>query len=159
MAMTNPTPRRPEPLDRAYIRLSQRAPWLARLCLGSMGFVARQAPTLYGRLVARDLRPIDGAVIRDEGFASFGKMSAEALRHPEGHIEDYLAAMRPWGFAPEDLDVPVFVWAGADDKFLDPRWPPELARRIPGATLNTRPGGHLMAHLHWREIFDTLRRS
>ena len=36
--------------------------------------------------------------------------------------------------------------------------PPALARRIPGATLNIRTGGHFMAHLHYREILDTLRR-
>jgi hypothetical protein len=28
--------------------------------------------------------------------------------------------MQPWGFTPEDLAVPVDVWGGADDKFLDP---------------------------------------
>lgn len=145
------------PVDRGYIRMSQRVPWLARQCLRSMGVVARYAPAVYGRLAARELPPADGDVIREEGFATFGQMTAEAMRQPEGHVEDYLAAMQPWGFAPEDLDVPVDVWAGADDRFLDPSWPPELARRIPGATLNTRPGGHFMAHLHWREIFESLR--
>ncbi len=90
-------------------------------------------------------------------FASFGRMSAEALRHPEGHVEDYLAAMLPWGFAPEDLGVPVDVWGGAQDEFLDPHWPAELARRIPGASLHMRSGGHFMVHLHWQEIFEALR--
>lgn len=122
-----------------------------------MGFVARLAPTLYGRLAARDLPAADAAVIRAEGFASFGRMSAEALRHPEGHVEDYLAAMLPWGFAPEDLGVPVDVWGGAQDEFLDPHWPAELARRIPGASLHMRSGGHFMVHLHWQEIFEALR--
>jgi pimeloyl-ACP methyl ester carboxylesterase len=144
-------------VDRTYIRLSQRAPWLARVCLRSMGFVAQVAPGVYGRLAARDLPAADAAVIRDEGFASFGRMSAEALRRADGHIEDYLAAMLPWGFAPEDVAVPVDVWGGADDEFLDPSWPKELARRIPGASLHIRSGGHLMAHLHWQEIFDALR--
>jgi pimeloyl-ACP methyl ester carboxylesterase len=141
------------PIDRAYIRMSQRAPWLARACLRSMGVVAHFTPGLYGRLAARDLPAADGAVIRDEGFASFGKMSAEALRRADGHVEDYLAAMLPWGFELADLAVPVDVWGGADDAFLHPEWPPELARRIPGATLRIRSGGHLMAHLHWQEIF------
>ena len=123
-----------------------------------MGFTARHTPSLFTRLAARDLPPADSAVIRAEESPSFAQISAEALRHTAGHVEDYLAAMRPWGFAPEDLAVPVDVWGGADDKFLDPSWPAELARRIPGATLNTRPGGHFMAHLHWQEIFDALRR-
>ncbi len=97
-------------IDHVFIRLSRRAPWLARTCLGSMGLVAHLAPHLYGRLAARDLPPADAAVIRAEGFPSFGRMSAEALRHTDGHVEDYLAAMLPWGFAPEEVGVPVDVW-------------------------------------------------
>jgi len=37
--------------------------------------------------------------------------------------------------------------------------PHELARRIPQATLHVRSGGHFMAHLHYREIFDALRQA
>ncbi|WP_425540455.1 hypothetical protein [Rhodococcus opacus] len=37
-------------------------------------------------------------------------------------------------------------------------WPPALARRIPGATLNIRTGGLFMARLHYPEILGTLRR-
>jgi pimeloyl-ACP methyl ester carboxylesterase len=73
-------------------------------------------------------------------------------------VEDYRAWMRPWGFAPEDLTVPVDVWGGSDDELVPTHWPPALARRIPGATLNIRTGGHFMAHLHYREILGTLRR-
>jgi pimeloyl-ACP methyl ester carboxylesterase len=145
------------PVDRAYIQLSQHVPWLARRCLGVMGFAARYTPSLFTRIAAGDLPPADSAVIRAEESPSFAQISDEALRQTAGHVEDYLAAMRPWGFAPEDLTVPVDVWGGADDKFLDPSWPAELARRILGATLNTRPGGHFMAHLHWQEIFGALR--
>ena len=146
------------PVDRNFIRMSQRVPWLARQCLGFMGLAARYTPSLFARLAADDLPAADSAVVRAEKSPSFARISAEALRHPEGHVEDYLAAMLPWGFAPEDLIVPVDVWGGADDHFLDPSWPAELARRIPGATLTTRPGGHFMAHLHWQEIFDSVRR-
>jgi hypothetical protein len=67
--------------------------------------------------------------------------------------------VRPWGFAPEDLRTGVDVWVGSEDKLLDPRWPHELARRIPLGTLHVRSGGHFMAHLHYGEIFDALRRG
>jgi pimeloyl-ACP methyl ester carboxylesterase len=46
-----------------------------------------------------------------------------------------------------------------DDLLLDPKWPAELARRIPNATLHLRPGGHFLAHLYYRDIFDGLRRE
>jgi pimeloyl-ACP methyl ester carboxylesterase len=145
-------------MDRVYTRMSQRTPWVAGPCFRAMRLVAQYAPTLYGRLAARELGPADGAVIRDEGFAAFAVMSREALRQPGGVVEEYRAWMRPWGFKPEDLDLPVDVWAGTKDELLNRDWPHELASRIPGATLHLRAGGHFMAHLHYREIFDVLRR-
>ncbi|HEV7420706.1 MAG TPA: alpha/beta hydrolase [Mycobacterium sp.] len=146
-------------MDRAYTRLSQRVPWIARQCFGTMWLAAWSAPTLYGRLAARDLGAADGAVLRDEGFDTFALMSREALRRPAGVVEEYRAWMRPWGFAPADLRIPVDVWAGTDDELVDPSWPAELARQIPDATLYLRSGGHFMAHLHYREIFETLVHS
>jgi pimeloyl-ACP methyl ester carboxylesterase len=145
-------------MDRVLTRSSQRAPQLARPFFAGMRFAARRAPALYGRLAARSLGPADGAVIRDEGFATFALMSREALRQLSGVLEEYRAWARPWGFDPEDLDVPVDVWTGTADELVNPSWPHRLAERIPGATLNIRSGGHFMAHLHYLDIFDALRR-
>ncbi|MDV3135496.1 alpha/beta fold hydrolase [Mycobacterium sp. 29Ha] len=145
-------------MDRYLTRMAERAPWLARQWFRIMGLAPRLAPVLYGRLAARDLGKADGAVIRGEGFRTFARMSREAIRQPAGAVEEYRAWMRPWGFAPEDLDVPVDIWAGTDDQLINPSWPQRLASRIPNATLNIRDGGHFVAHLHYREIFDSLRR-
>jgi pimeloyl-ACP methyl ester carboxylesterase len=144
--------------DLAYSRLSQRAPWLARLCFRAMRFAAVCVPDLYGRLAARGLGAADGAVLRAQGYANFARMSREALRQPQGVVEEYRVINQPWGFAPEDRQLPVDVWAGTDDQLLDPQWPPELTRRIPKATLHLRRGGHFLVHLYYREIFDALRR-
>lgn len=144
-------------MDRFLTRMSQRTPWLAQQWFRMMRFAARIAPTPYGRLAARELGPADGAVIRDDGFDTIARMSREAARQLPGAVEEYRAWMRPWGFAPEDLAVPVDVWAGTSDELVDPGWPHRLAHRIPGATLNIRDGGHFMAHLHYREIFESLR--
>ncbi|ORV51493.1 hydrolase [Mycobacterium florentinum] len=144
-------------IDRTYIRLSCRAPWAARLCFRTTGLGAACAPRLYGRLAARELGPADAAVLRADGFSSFARMSREALRQPQGVVEEYRAMVRPWGFAPEDIQVPVDIWAGADDQFVDPSWTAELARRIPHATLHLRAGGHFLAHLYYRDIFTSLR--
>jgi pimeloyl-ACP methyl ester carboxylesterase len=146
-------------MDRHLTRVSQRAPWLARQWFAIMGFAPRTAPVLYGRMAARELGTADSAVIRGEGFGAFARMSREGMRQPAGVVEEYRAWMRPWGFAPEDLDVPVDVWTGTQDQLLDPDWPQRLASRIPNATLNVRDGGHFVAHLHYREIFDALIRQ
>ncbi|MEU6584141.1 alpha/beta hydrolase [Nocardia sp. NPDC046763] len=144
-------------IDRTYIRMSRHAPWGARMCFRAMGLAAACAPRLYGWLAARDLGPADGAVLRAYGFTTFAHMSQEALRQPHGVVEEYRAMVRPWGFAPEDIRVPVDIWAGTDDQLIDPSWPGELARRIPGATLHLQAGGHFLAHLYYRDIFESLR--
>jgi pimeloyl-ACP methyl ester carboxylesterase len=144
-------------IDRSYIRLSRFAPWGARLCFRGMGLAATAAPRLYGWLAARSLGTADAAVLRADGFTTFARMSQEALRQPRGVVEEYRTMMRPWGFAPEDIAVPTDIWAGADDELLDRSWPGELARRIPGATLHLKQGGHFLAHLYYQEIFESLR--
>lgn len=145
-------------IDRTFIGLSGRTPYLAQSCFRVMRFAATCAPKLYGRLAARDLGAADGAVLRAEGYDNFAKMSREALRQPRGVVEEYRVMNAPWGFAPEELRVPVNIWAGTDDRLLDRHWPAELARRIPSATLHLMPGGHFLAHLYYRDIFDDLRR-
>jgi pimeloyl-ACP methyl ester carboxylesterase len=144
-------------IDRIYTQLSQRAPCMARQCFRIVRWAAGVAPTVYGRLAASELGPADGAVIRGEGYDTFTRMSREALRQPSGAVEEYRAWARPWGFAPEDVGVAVDVWAGTDDELIDPRWPRELADRIPNATLHVCSGGHFMAHRHYCEIFAALR--
>jgi pimeloyl-ACP methyl ester carboxylesterase len=145
-------------MDRFLTRMSQRAPWPARQWFRMMRGTAHIAPSWYGRLAARTLGPADGAVIRDEGFGAFATMSREASRQLAGVVEEYRAWARPWGFAPEDLDVPVDVWAGTRDQLVNPSWPHRLAARIPNATLNIRDGGHFLAHRYYGEIFEALRR-
>jgi pimeloyl-ACP methyl ester carboxylesterase len=144
-------------MDRFLTRMSQRAPWLMHQWFRMMRFTARLAPEVYGRLAARALGPADGAVIRDAGYATLARMSREAARQLPGIVEEYRAWIRPWGFDPEDLTVPVDVWAGTRDQLVDPDWPHRLVQRIPNATLNIRDGGHFMAHLHYREILESLR--
>jgi pimeloyl-ACP methyl ester carboxylesterase len=122
-----------------------------------MSLAAGAAPA-HGRLGARELGPADGAVIRNVGFGAFARMSREATRQPSGAVEEYRAWMRPWGFAPEELTVALDVWAGTRDELVNPTWPDRLASRIPNATLHIRDGGHFMAHLHYREIFEALLR-
>ncbi len=145
-------------IDRVFSGLSRRAPWLARQCFRAMRFAAVCTPDLYGRLAARGLGEADAAVLRAEGYDNFARMSREALRQPRGMVEEYRVMNLPWGFEPEDLRVPVDVWAGTDDQLLDPHWPTELAHRIPCATMHLKPGGHFLAHLHYRGIFAGLRR-
>lgn len=59
---------------------------------------------------------------------------------PYGWIDDVLAFRKPWGFALEDIKVPVLLWHGEDDVFspvAHSRW---MAARIPTARVEVQPG-------------------
>ena len=54
----------------------------------------------------------------------------------DGVFDDAQIYVQPWGFAPEDIRVPVHIWHGRDDRNF--HWPlaEALAARIPGARLH-----------------------
>src|SRR6185503_3104264 len=65
-------------MERMLTRMSMRAPRRAAQWFRTMRLAAGIAPTLYGRLGAHELGQADGAVIRNEGFGAFARMSREA---------------------------------------------------------------------------------
>ena len=76
----------------------------------------------------------------------------------DGWLDDDLAFVRPWGFAPSDVTVPTYLWQGSDDlmvPFAHGEW---LAERIPGVTAHLEQGeGHLSIGLGAMErMFDEL---
>lgn len=62
----------------------------------------------------------------------------------EGLAEDTLASVRPWGFRPDDIRVPVLIMHGAKDKMVPCAHGEWLATRCPPAELRTVPdAGHI----------------
>lgn len=76
-----------------------------------------------------------------------------------GWRDDDLAFMRPWGFEPAEVAVPVLLWQGEQDLMVPPdhaRW---LALRLPDVEAHVDPAeGHLSIWEHrLGEILDWLR--
>ena len=64
----------------------------------------------------------------------------------EGYLEDTLAAVRPWGFPPDAIGVPVLIMHGANDKMVPCGHAEWLAARCRAAELRTVPdAGHITA--------------
>ncbi len=91
------------------------------------------------------LPDVDRAVLAGEPGDELTAQIAEGVRlGASGWIDDDLAFVKPWGFAVEEITVPVYLWQGDKDlmvPFEHGRW---LADRIPRSVAHLLPGeGHI----------------
>nr|WP_168723329.1 alpha/beta hydrolase [Streptomyces sp. SAT1]ANO41899.1 hypothetical protein A8713_032050 [Streptomyces sp. SAT1] len=91
------------------------------------------------------LPPVDRAVLtREFGEDLSANFSAGLRPGVDGWVDDNLAFVRPWGFAPEEITVPAFVWQGTEDLMVPFAYGQWLAANIPGAVAHLEEGeGHL----------------
>jgi pimeloyl-ACP methyl ester carboxylesterase len=81
-----------------------------------------------------------------EGFAEYwlGGMPEVFRTGVDGWVDDDLAILRPFGFDMADIDVPVLVWHGRQDRFVPLAHGEWLASAIPGTDVRiTGEDGHL----------------
>ncbi|WP_344135258.1 alpha/beta hydrolase [Luedemannella flava] len=105
---------------------------------------------LRTELEAADRRVVDNVAIRRQLAQSY----TEALRDgPFGWLDDVLAFRADWGFDLGAITSPVRIWHGADDRFSPVSHAQWLARQIPGAVIDVRPGA---AHFNAVEILPEI---
>jgi pimeloyl-ACP methyl ester carboxylesterase len=65
---------------------------------------------------------------------------------------------QPWGFAPEEIDIPVHIWHGELDRNVPPIIARRLVNRIPNCKVTFFPNeGHFSLWFnHIEEIIKTL---
>lgn len=91
------------------------------------------------------LSPADEAVFSGEA----AEYMFEALRvgseaRLDGWLDDDIAFTKPWGFELDQIEVPVLLWQGAEDRFVPFAHGEWLARRIPTVDARLSPDdGHL----------------
>lgn len=92
-----------------------------------------------------ELPPSDRAVLAREDFLEVRRESTfESTRNGVGGwVDDDIAFMRPWGFAPASIAVPTLVWYGTADVMVPPGHGEWLARAIPGAVVRLDQLGHM----------------
>ncbi|MBS2538604.1 alpha/beta hydrolase [Catenulispora sp. NF23] len=101
------------------------------------------------------LEPTDRAVIRQANIRQelIASYAAAVAHSADGWYDDSLALAAPWGFDPADIEVPVYLWHGADDRFSPvshTRW---LGERIPRATVDLEPrASHFSALLRMPQV-------
>ena len=104
------------------------------------------------QFVEPDRAALDGA------WSPLGEDSQRASQDgPDGLIDDDCAFVIPWGFDLEAIRVPVLVLQGGRDRVIPQAHGEHLARHIPGAELQLRPGdGHVSVLLAVPAALDWL---
>src|SRR3989440_2283675 len=137
-------------------QLLRRLFWLARPFL-SFRAPIRLRPLLLKMLL---LRPCDAASLRDD--AAFEAIFESQRRAWRGSVEGVLVDARiyaePWGFAIEDVRVPVRLWHGIDDRAFAVRLAEAIANRFPNckARFIQNEGHYSLPIRHMREILEDL---
>ncbi|MDQ3642536.1 MAG: alpha/beta hydrolase [Actinomycetota bacterium] len=106
-------------------------PFLARWREQLAGVTGPEVAESLGGLVDE----VDREALSSSSFAEWlAEAWREGLRHSaDGWVDDDLAFVRPWGFDPRSIRVPVHVWQGKDDRmvpFAHGKW---LAAQMPAA--------------------------
>lgn len=101
-----------------YFDLSREKPWLARLMLRMMGVLSRFVPERMTANALATLPEPDRATISTPEFQTgFLAMILEALRKgTRGAQHDTFLMITEWDFHPEDIQIPVLLWHGEQDK-------------------------------------------
>lgn len=143
-----------------YFDLSREKPWLARLMLRIMGFFSRFAPDRMVANVLAVLPKPDRAMISQPEFrAEFLAMLLEALRKgPRGAQHDTFLMITDWDFHPQDIQIPVLLWHGEQDKNAPISMGRFIANAIPKCEAKFYPNeGHLsLFKKHAEEIVRAL---
>lgn len=148
------------PMSLRLLEMSQGQPRLFRMTLRLMGFGARYTPRLAARVAMTAVAPADAALLQQPVFRErFMAMVSDSVRQgPRGTQEEIALMVSPWGFAPQDIRVPIHLWHGEADENAPIAMGRYLAAVIPHSQLTPLPGeGHLSVMARYaRTILSTL---
>ena len=125
-------------------------------------FLSFRAPVRLRPLLLKMLllRPCDAASLRDDAaFEAIFESQRRAWRgSAQGVMIDAQIYAQPWGFAIEDVRVPVRLWHGIDDRAFAVRLAKEIANRFPNCKSRfIQSEGHYSLPIrHMREILEDL---
>lgn len=144
---------------RFFFDLAARSPWLMTALLTPLARADAEDPAGALRQLASVFAPSDLELFREpEVLAELLADSREAFRAgARGAAWDMALVARPWGFRPEWLEVPVYLWHGDLDRNVPVATGRYLAAAIPGCRATFCPEeGHMLFFRHWREILTGL---
>ena len=151
------------PLYRWMLACYQTRPQLMRWSFHlARPFLSFRAPVRLRPLLVKMLllRPCDAASLRDDAaFEAIFESQRRAWRGSvEGVMIDAQIYAQPWGFAIEDVHVPVRLWHGIEDRAFAVRLAEEIANRFPDCKSRfiQHEGHYSLPIRYMREILEDL---
>jgi pimeloyl-ACP methyl ester carboxylesterase len=149
------------PLYRWMLALYRTRPALLRkLFHVARPFASVRMSIRLARKFLRFLQPCDAEALRDTAaFNACFESQRRAWRGgAEGVLMDAQIYAEPWGFALEDIDVPVRLWHGKRDRTFSFRIAEEVAKRLPNCTARyiDNAGHYSLPIRNMREILEDL---
>jgi pimeloyl-ACP methyl ester carboxylesterase len=151
------------PLYRWMLALHRTEPRLLRILFHlarpvlSLRPPVRLRPLLLKMLM---LRPCDAESLQDAAaFEAIFESQRRAWRgSAEGVMADAQIYAQPWGFAIEDVQVPVRLWHGKQDRAFSVRLAEQVAKRLPNckARFVDDAGHYSLPIRHMRDILNDL---
>lgn len=160
----SPAPRHPAepslPPERLMGRLARRSVFLARLAFAGLLEFGRRNPSAALDRLAAAMAETDAALLATDAALRAAFLADLAHRAPtaaRAAARDFRLFVTPWDFRLEEIDVPVHVWHGTEDRNVPVEHAAVIARRCPRAELHLVPGaGHLLLASHADDVFATL---
>jgi pimeloyl-ACP methyl ester carboxylesterase len=147
---------------RAVLAVARRAPWVGSALMAAAGLAWRRDPDgMYRRLQAWAPRADHAVLARPEVASSMIAGVREAFRQgSRGAADELRLFIQPWGFALEEIALPVHVWHGARDTLV----PRVAAQRLADSIRDCRlemvaDGGHYLVYEIMDDLLAILRRE
>ena len=146
------------PLNRWLTRLSRRGQFLLRMLMRLQFGAAQRNPARMLDMMSRQLPPADQAIVAEPEFRA---MMADDLRSNSSSMalaaaQDFVLFASDWGFALEDIRVPVHFFQGTEDRNVPAQHAELMAGMVPGAVLHRYAGeGHFLVVPRLQEIMTT----
>ena len=140
----------------------KRLQLLRRLFHLARPFLSLRAPVPLRPVLLKMLmlRPCDEQSLRDAAaFEAVFESQRRAWRNSaEGVMADAQIYADPWGFAMEDVRVPVRLWHGKEDRAFSVRLAEDVAKRLPDcqARFVESEGHYSLPIRHVRAILEDL---
>lgn len=143
------------------LALRKSSPGLLRMLFHlARPFASMKPPVRIRPLLLKVLQPCDANVLRDsKSFEACFESARQAWRSSAlGVMTDAEIYATPWGFALEEVRVPVRLWHGKKDRTFAFRLAKDVAARLPNCEFHLVDGaGHYSLPIrHTREILADL---